>query len=331
MLLAYAKLGLHDDLLESGLPDEPWLETELMRYFPQAVRERFPDAVRSHRLRREIIATQIANAVVNRGGSGVVARLAEETGAGPASIARAYILTRDAFGLLDLNNAIDRLDARIGGAVQLALYAQVKNTLLSRMIWFLRNGDVDKPLEEQVKRFAAGVEAVSRARSTLYSGYAERDRQADLAQWVSAGVPDDIAERVVDLRALEAAPEGVVIAERAGAEPPRAVATLFALTERLGLSPLKDAGAQVKAADRFERLAIDRANERVDLALRAMTIAALKAHGGGEDAALAWTSARDERVRSLGATLNELMDGGLSAAKLSVAASLVDDLARAAD
>ena len=80
VLLAYAKLSLHDELLDSPVPDDPYLGKELERYFPAAMRERFPDAVANHRLRREIIATQLANAIINRGGATMVARLVDQTG-----------------------------------------------------------------------------------------------------------------------------------------------------------------------------------------------------------------------------------------------------------
>ncbi len=68
MLLAYAKLALHDALLESAVPDDPYLATELVRYFPRALRDAYPDGIAGHKLRREIVATQLANAIVNRGG-----------------------------------------------------------------------------------------------------------------------------------------------------------------------------------------------------------------------------------------------------------------------
>ena len=110
VLLAYAKLALHDELLASAVPDDPYLGRELERYFPEAIRTRFPDAVARHRLRREIIATQLANAIVNRGGPSVVTRLVDETGADAPTIAAAYAATRDSFGLIELNGAIDGLD-----------------------------------------------------------------------------------------------------------------------------------------------------------------------------------------------------------------------------
>ena len=69
MLLAYAKLTLYDDLLESSVPDDPYLGRELGALFPEAsCASAIPTRSSSHRLRREIIATQLANSMINRGG-----------------------------------------------------------------------------------------------------------------------------------------------------------------------------------------------------------------------------------------------------------------------
>jgi NAD-specific glutamate dehydrogenase len=68
VLLAYAKLTLYEDLLATSVPDDPYLARELSQYFPHEVRDKFPDSVEHHRLRREVISTNLANAVINRGG-----------------------------------------------------------------------------------------------------------------------------------------------------------------------------------------------------------------------------------------------------------------------
>src|SRR5260370_6004225 len=80
VLLAYAKLTLYDELLASQVPDDRYLGQELERYFPVLLRERFPDAIAAHKLRREIIATQVSNAIVNRLGPAAITRVTDETG-----------------------------------------------------------------------------------------------------------------------------------------------------------------------------------------------------------------------------------------------------------
>ena len=69
VLLAYAKNVLYDELLASDLPDAPELKAELLDYFPERLRSLAPETMNAHRLRREIIATCVANALVNRMGA----------------------------------------------------------------------------------------------------------------------------------------------------------------------------------------------------------------------------------------------------------------------
>ncbi len=163
VLLAYAKLTLYDDLLESAVPDDPYLGRELGRYFPKAIAERYPDALEHHRLRREIIATQLANSMINRGGPSLIVRIADQTGAAPAAIASAFAAVRDSYGMTALNSAIDSLDNKISGKLQLDLYAAVQDLLLDRIIWFLRNVDLSKGLAEVVTHYRDGIAAVTAA------------------------------------------------------------------------------------------------------------------------------------------------------------------------
>src|SRR5439155_24083144 len=121
VLLAYAKLSLYAELLETSVPDDPYLSRELGRYFPKAIAEKFPDALEHHRLRREIIATQLANSMINRGGPTLLVRIADQTGASAASIASAFAAVRDSYGMTALNTAIDGLDNKIPGKLQLEL------------------------------------------------------------------------------------------------------------------------------------------------------------------------------------------------------------------
>src|SRR5205823_2006191 len=87
VLLAYAKLSLYAELLESRVPDDAYLARDLLRYFPPAITQRFPDALERHRLRREIVATQLTNSMINRGGATLIVRIADQTGAGAGAIA----------------------------------------------------------------------------------------------------------------------------------------------------------------------------------------------------------------------------------------------------
>src|SRR5262249_17974167 len=166
VLLAYAKLSLNHDLVQSSVPDDPYLGRELGRYFPKAVAGRFPDALGHPRLRREIIATQLANSMINRGGPSLLVRIADQTGASPASIAAAFAAVRDSYGMTALNGEIDALDNIVSGKLQLELYRAVQDLLLDRLVWFLRNVDLGQGLAGIVEHYRDGIAAVEAALDT---------------------------------------------------------------------------------------------------------------------------------------------------------------------
>src|SRR5271170_3802851 len=163
VLLSYAKLTLYDALLESPVLDDPYLGRELGRYFPKEIAAQFPDALEHHRLRREIIATQLANSMINRGGPSLIVRIADQTGAAPAAVASAFAAVRDSYEMTALNAAIDALDNRIDGKLQLDLYAAVQDLLLDRIIWFLRNVDLSKGIADLVAHYRDGIAGVAAA------------------------------------------------------------------------------------------------------------------------------------------------------------------------
>jgi glutamate dehydrogenase len=317
VLLAYAKLAFHDDVLASDVPDDPYFAIELKRYFPDGVRVGYPDAVDGHRLRREIIATGLANAVINRGGPSVAVRLAEDTGRSVPDVARAYALTRDAFGVLDLNTAIDALDAKIGGGVQLALYSLVQQFTVNRMMWFMRHIDFAPGLSALVQRFHNGVVAVLPV--------------APSQAWLDKGVPAAIAAQIARLDALAAVPDAVLVAEKSGIAPADAVTLLDVLSQRLGITRLRTFSNAIVPADSYERQALMRIGDTLDGSLRqlAVEVAAQAITGAPMQAQVdQWALRRLPDLDRAGKVLNEMLAGQPSLAKLSVAASCLSDLPR---
>src|SRR5258705_8235763 len=142
VLLAYAKLTLYDDLLASGVPDDPYLARELSQYFPSEVRDKFPDSVEFHRLRREIIATNLVNAMINRGGPAFVVRLIDETDADVPTIATAFVAVDESSGHTRVNRAFDSLDNKNHGQLKHGLFSLVEALVDSPVGWCLRNVDL---------------------------------------------------------------------------------------------------------------------------------------------------------------------------------------------
>ena len=328
VLLAYAKLSLYSELLESDVPDDPYLGRELNRYFPKEMTERYPDALQSHRLRREIIATQLTNSMINRGGATLIVRIADQTGASSASIAAAFAAVRQSYEMVALNSEIDALDNKVKGDVQLSLYAAVQNLLLDRIVWFLRNVDLHKGLDAIVAHYREGIAQVEAALATALSKPAQAARDARADEFIRNGVPEDVAHRIADFVELKAAPDIVLVADRAQKPVAEVTATYFATEAFFQLDRVAGAVPNIVVADYFDRLALDRALDSIGDAERRLTAAMVGNGHAGAGAVEEWVKPRQTEVERIRAAIHEIAGSGLTLSKLSVAASLLGDLAR---
>lgn len=329
VLLAYAKLSLHDAILASAVPNDPYFDREVQRYFPKELRERFPDAIKGHRLRREIIATALANIIVNRGGPSLVTRLVDGTGADAATIAKAYAATRDAFGLMELNLAIDGLAGRIGGQAQLGLYAEVQEVLANRIVWFIRNLDLSGGLSPIVARYRDGVAAVEAALPQVLGEDARAEVEAREAELIERGMAQPRARRLASLRALVSAPDIVRVAETSGRPVEDIASTHFVLEREFGLDALAAAARTAPVSDTFDRIALERAVAGIASAHRRLTAEVVADIGAGPEAVAAWVKARGPALARIRDAVEGIAASDLTVSKATVAASLLADLARA--
>ncbi len=255
VLLAYAKITLYDDLLASDLPDDPAMAEDLLRYFPQPLREGQREAIERHRLKREIVATQVTNSLVNRVGPTFVKETMEKTGLGPADVVRAYAIVRDVFALRPIWDAIDALDNRVPAAAQTALLLEVQALMERAVVWFLTNAAHPLSITAEVAAFRPGVEGLA----TGLDGVLDTEEAARLSaraeRHTVQGVPEDLARRVAALPVLAAAPDLVRIADRTG-RPVREVASVyFGLGRRFALEWLRDKAASARIDNHWQRQA----------------------------------------------------------------------------
>jgi glutamate dehydrogenase len=327
VLLAYAKLTLFTDLIESDVPDDPYLGKELERYFPEELSRQFPDELRRHRLRREIIATFLTNSIINRGGPSIIARMTDETGAPAERIAKSFAAVRDSYNMVGLNGAIDALDNRISGRLQLELYAAVKTVLLDRMVWFIRNVDLDGGLAEVVEHFGAGIEEVAKGLDDALPEDGVDPRLPRVTVLREAGVPAELAIRIASLPSLTVAPDIVQVADRTGRAVAEVTQTFTATVRYFRLGRIVDAARDIATSDYFDRLALDRSRDLLGAAVRRLTAEMLASGESGIGAVESWVAHRRTEVERIRASMHEIADSGLTLSKLAVAASLLGDLA----
>src|ERR1700684_2390123 len=148
-----------------------------------------------------------------------------------------------------LNTAIDGLDNKIPGKLQLDLYAAVQDLLLDRIIWFLRNVDLAKGLADVVTHYCDGIAAVTAVLDSALSPDIITARAGRRPGLVAAGVPDDLAGRFANLRALIAAPDIVLVADRTGKPVGDVAATYFAAGAFFQLDRIAGAAGTIPIVD----------------------------------------------------------------------------------
>ena len=329
VLLSYAKIVLFDQLIDSDLPDDPYCEATLFNYFPAAMRKPFAGDIAAHRLRREIIATVLANHAINRGGPGFVVSVCDATGSAPDEVVKAALVARDALGLSSLWEKIDALDAKIPGQTQNRLYAIVAEIYAAMTRLLLDTGLVKGSIGDAVSQVKAAVAAAAPVFKKAIPAPLRQHLDDQIAELSEAGAPAALAAEVVNLQTMQLLPEILQIAERTGADFAGAMRGFFAVSEAFRIGRIIENAGRIQTTDHYDSLALTRSLDRIGQARRQIVCAALTSHGKDAEPVQAWMATDKTRVDRIGKELASIVDSGEpSISKLAVAAGLLGDLAQ---
>ncbi|MFD0800034.1 NAD-glutamate dehydrogenase [Streptomonospora algeriensis] len=262
-LLAYTKTTLKDEVADSDLPGDPYLRQTLVEYFPTELRRRFSDVMPEHPLSREIIANQVVNDMVNRGGTTFAFRIGEELGAAPDDIARAYLVVREVFGLRALSDEIEDLDHWIDVDVQLGLLLEARKLAERGARWLLRNRKSPFDLGSEIAFFSSGVAEIVPQLPELLQGRDLRLFAERRDRFTKANVPRELAERVASMVPAYSTFDLVSIANRTQRPLPEVAGVYFDLAESLQIGSLRERVIALPRHDRWVTMA--RAGLRDDL------------------------------------------------------------------
>ncbi|MFB7421220.1 NAD-glutamate dehydrogenase [Streptomyces sp. NPDC056121] len=332
VLLAYTKITAAHELIQTSLPDDPYLRRLLHAYFPQALRERFSDAVDGHALRREIITTVLVNDTVNTGGSTFLHRLREETGASLEEIVRAQLAAREIFGLGEVWDAVEALDNVVAADVQTRIRLHSRRLVERGTRWLLNNRPQPLQLAETIDFFHEGVAQVWSAMPKMLRGADAEWYQSILDELTAAGVPEELAERVAGFSSAFPTLDIVAIADRTGKDPLAVAEVYYDLADRLSIAQLMDRIIELPRSDRWQSMA--RASIREDLyAAHAALTADVLAAGNGvstpEQRFDAWQEKNAPILGRARTTLEEIQSSdAFDLANLSVAMRTMRTLLR---
>jgi glutamate dehydrogenase len=328
VLLAYAKLTLFDDLVKGGLPDDPYLEHELMGYFPHRMAQEFASEISSHRLRREIIATRLANDIINRGGPAFVSRLKDLTGETDEAVGRAFLLVREGYDLNRLYAEIDALDNRIDGGAQLKLYSIAAHLLEQVTSWLLKSGDEITDLSARIHRLKEARAALEPELPKIMPAFMLASLEERTQRLKEVGAPEKLAGELAMLSVSGLVPDIVHVAAAAKADLTAAARAFFVVSDVFRIGRIEEAAQALGTTDYYDGMALERATDALGKARQGICVAALTAHAKEADPVRAWIAAGGERIQRIRERLQALTEGGdVTVSKLSVASGLMTDLA----
>jgi glutamate dehydrogenase len=311
VLIAYSKMSLFDAILASAVPDDPFFERDLLANFPAALVERHGALLARHQLRREIIATILSNALVNRMGAGFAQLWADDHGLSRAEVLKAYPTAHQVFDGNAWWQAIESLDNQLPAATQYRLMNLAVGLLKHATGWFAGSRWAGQPVGDTIARFSGPVAAVETLLPAALPPAYREDWERSHGAMLADGVPEALARRLANTRALGAALDIADLSLDTGVPLAETAAVYFGLGERFRFLWLFAAVNELPTTGKWQSLA--RVNLRDDVwrIHRRLAAATLAQPGGSAETRIAvWIASRERAATFAQTRLAELQAAG---------------------
>ncbi len=240
VLLSYDKIKLYQQLLDSDVPEDPYLSKELVRYFPEPLHQKYAEHMQRHRLKREIIATAVTNSTINRMGATFMMRMQEDTGQRPAAVAKAYTAAREILDARELWAQIESLDSQVAEDTQIDAIMQIWSLLRHLTRWLLNRPGGTLDIADNVERYQTGVSALRDALPAVLTPTGKGDFSGNQEKWEGLGFPAELALRLARMPVLRAALDMAEVAQQSGRPIEKVAQVFYELGEALDLEWLRD-------------------------------------------------------------------------------------------
>lgn len=262
VLMAYVKIYLKKNLLASDIPEDPYIIQELPLAFPKPLQQRFKPYMNKHPLKREIIATRLANGVVNEMGISFINRLQEETGNEPPEILRAYIISRQIFEADILRVDVNELFGSVDGKTQMKMFQEINRLVRRGTRWFLRNRRTGMNIVDNIDQFSEGIKKIWEILPTLIPG-TEYEMDEVARNLMKEGVPNSLAYKVAGMSAMFSSLDIVDAANMINCPVEHLAAIYYAIGTKLELGWFRELIKRHPISNHWEALA--RSSFRDDL------------------------------------------------------------------
>lgn len=306
VLLSYAKLVAFQQLLESDVPEDPYLSKELVRYFPEPLQQKYAKAMEQHRLKREIIATAVTNSTINRMGATFLLRMQEDSGRTPGEVAKAFTITREALEARDLWAQIDALDGKVAESTQIDALQVIWTLQRSFTRWLLSRPGAIPDIATAVSRYHDGYRNI-RAGEKILPDAQRPAYEASLQDWAAKGVPTPLGDQLAALPYLEPCCDIIEVARERKLKPVDVAKVHFRLGDALRLPWLVEQIDKLVVDGRWHAVARGVLRDELATQQRVLVGQVLAMPGADADAKVKhWLERDDASLRFTLAMLNEL-------------------------
>ncbi|MBK8973188.1 MAG: NAD-glutamate dehydrogenase [Hahellaceae bacterium] len=309
VLISYVKGLAKEELMKSEIVDDESLASELNTEFPTVILDKFGPQLGKHRLRREIIATQLANNLVNHMGITFIERQRQSTGATLPSIAQAYVIARDVYRMTSHWSEIESLDYKVPSAIQKRMMMDLMRLIRRSTRWFLRNRRRELNVMENMGRFASGIEQISQKLDVLLTGDQLILWQKNYDLLREAGVPETLSKTIAGTPFLYSALGIIEAQQKSGLALDYVAEAFFRMGETLDLHWFAQQLNQAQPATHWQALARESFREDLDWQQRSITAGMLTGVKAGEPIAErinGWKTQHGELIERWHVMLTEL-------------------------
>ncbi|MEM9374991.1 MAG: NAD-glutamate dehydrogenase [Pseudomonadota bacterium] len=317
VLLAWTKIVLFDDLVASSVPDDPYFERALRSYFPERLQD-FAPIMQAHRLKREIIATVLANQLVDTGGPAFLLRLREQSSASTDEIAEAFEIARNLLDADALQERIHALDNQVPAQRQIGMQSLLATSIGQLALNVLEYSEPGS-IETQTDRLSDARGTLSAQKIEALPAYNRALFQRRIKQIARDGVSEALAAALSQTRLITSAPLIAHLAKQASTSAETASQAYLTLGDALSLDRLRASAEQVLREmaywDRLATRGLIRDLERLQSQAAQLALA--------EGDCQAWLDQRKDARKTLLSDLKSYTGNRPSFAQLALAADAV--------
>ncbi|MCP4048090.1 MAG: NAD-glutamate dehydrogenase [Gammaproteobacteria bacterium] len=327
VLLSYSKIMLYRQLLDSDVPEDSWLSEELRSYFPKPIQEKYTSYMDGHRLKREIIATQVTNSLVNRMGASFALRMHEDTGATAAEVSRAFTIAREIFRARDFWASIEALDNKVESKVQISAILEMWNLLRQATRWVLNQADDKLDIRESIERLAPGLRVLEKKIRQSLNAVEKAQVEDRVGPLIEGGMPKTLANWAASLHLLYPALDVVEMAARRKTDVSSAATVFFGLGKSLGLNWLRRSVEKLSVEGQWHALARGNLRDELYSQHRMLAGRVLEAFPNEKDPLKRWLKDNAADVERISIMLKDMQTlGAMDYAVASVAVRSLDQL-----